>query len=117
MALASGVQPQPMAGVDLTWLALTARERAAWFSPTLVVKHGVMLAVGTRYRRLRSSMLAGIERGRTPPIDFLNGEVCARGLAVGVATPVNDRAVAAVWAISRGEQSPGPALLATMRPD
>ena len=36
-------------------------------------------AVGLRYRRMRSSMLAAIERKRTPAIDFLNGEVVIRG--------------------------------------
>jgi 2-dehydropantoate 2-reductase len=112
VALAAGVTPQKMAGVDLTWLALTQAQRERLWSPNLGVKHGVMLAVGTRYRRLRSSMLAGIERGRTPPIDFLNGEVVRRGQALGVPTPVNARAVDAVWAIARGEATPGPALLA-----
>ncbi len=114
VALASGVTPERMAGVDLTWLALTPAQRAALWSPNLGVKHGVMLAVGTRYRRLRSSMLAAIERGRTPPIEFLNGEVVQRGQALGVPTPVNARAVDAVWAISRGDATPGAALLESL---
>ncbi len=115
VALAGGVTPARMAGVDLTWLSLTPAERDQGWVPGLAVKHGVMLAVGTRYRRLRSSMLAGLERGRTPPIDFLNGEVVSRGAALGVPTPVNARAAEAVWSIARGEATPGPELLSGLR--
>jgi 2-dehydropantoate 2-reductase len=53
---------------------------------------------------MRSSMLAAIERGRTPAIDFLNGEVVARGARRGVAAPINGKICEAVWAIARGEQ-------------
>jgi 2-dehydropantoate 2-reductase len=51
---------------------------------------------------MRSSMLAAIERGRIPSIDFLNGEVAAHGRAAHVATPVNDRVVEIVWEIANG---------------
>ncbi len=90
--------------VDLDWLALTEDEKLASGSPSLVAKHAMLLAVGFRYRRMRSSMLAAIERGRTPAVDFLNGEVCTRGRAVSVPTPRNDAARAFVWAIARGER-------------
>ncbi len=90
--------------IDLEWMALTEDERVASGSPGLVAKHAMLLAVGFRYRRMRSSMLAAIERGRVPAVDFLNGEVCDRGRARGVATPVNDRARALVWSIARGER-------------
>ncbi len=89
--------------LDLEWLALTDSEAAMSGSPSLVAKHGLLLAVGTRYRRLRSSMLAAIERGRPPAVDFLNGEIVQRGQRVGVPTPVNQAAQATVWAIARGE--------------
>jgi 2-dehydropantoate 2-reductase len=76
-------------GGDLDWIALTDAERkAATGSPGLFAKHALLLAVGARYRRLRSSMLAAIERGRPPAVDFLNGEVVQRGAALGVPTPV-----------------------------
>jgi 2-dehydropantoate 2-reductase len=89
--------------LDLAWIALTEADRKATMSAGLTAKHALLLAVGLRYRRMRSSMLAAIERGRTPAIDFLNGEVSSRGKLHGLATPHNDRAVATVWAISRGE--------------
>ena len=89
--------------LDLAWVALTEADRKATMSAGLTAKHALLLAVGLRYRRMRSSMLAAIERGRTPAIEFLNGEVSSRGKLHGIATPHNDHAVQAVWAIANGE--------------
>lgn len=107
VARAEGVRLEKIAGtLDLDALALTERERAATRgSASLVAKHALLLAVGARYRRLRSSMLAAIERGRTPAVDFLNGEVVCRGLRHGVPTPVNAAAQRMVHAIARQEAS------------
>jgi len=100
------VRLEKVAGtVDLDWLALSEDEKVASGSPSLVAKHAMLLAVGFRYRRMRSSMLAAIERGRIPAVDFLNGEVCTRGRVVSVPTPVNDAARAFVWSIARGERT------------
>jgi 2-dehydropantoate 2-reductase len=93
--------------IDLDWIALTDGERVAAGSPSLLAKHALLLAVGARYRRLRSSMLAAIERGRPPAVDFLNGEIVARGVRHGVAVPVNRAATDWVWQIARGERRPG----------
>lgn len=43
-----------------------------------------------------SSMQDDLQRGRTTEIDFLNGEVIAKGRALGVPTPVNSAIVALV---------------------
>ena len=103
VACAEGVRLEKVAGtLDLEWIALTDADRASRGSASLTAKHALLLAVGLRYRRMRSSMLAAIERGRTPAIDFLNGEVVTRGQPHGVATPVNARIVEAVWAIAQG---------------
>ncbi|MGQ0504224.1 MAG: ketopantoate reductase family protein [Myxococcaceae bacterium] len=99
VAQAEGVSLEKISGtVDLNWLALTDSERKQMGSPSLLAKHSLILAVGARYRRLRSSMLAGIERGREPPVDFLNGEIVERGARHHIATPVN----AAVQALIHG---------------
>jgi 2-dehydropantoate 2-reductase len=104
VARAESVRLEKVAGtLDLDWLALTSEERVARGSARLATKHGVLYAAGLRYRRLRSSMLAAIERGRPPAVDFLNGEVVARGEARGIATPANRAAAARVWQIARGE--------------
>ena len=103
VARAEGVRLEKVAGtLDLEWVALTDVDRAARMSAALTAKHALLLAVGLRYRRMRSSMLAAIERGRTPAIEFLNGEIVSRGARHGLPTPVNARIVETVWAIAKG---------------
>jgi 2-dehydropantoate 2-reductase len=88
VARALAVRLEKVSGtVDLEWLALTDAERNASGSG--------------------SAMLAAIERGRTPAVDFLNGEVCARARRLEIATPFNDAARAMVWEIARGHRSSG----------
>lgn len=104
VAKAEEVKLEKVAGtLDLDWIALTDADRTGGLSVSLTAKHALMLAVGLRYRRMRSSMLAAIERNRTPAIDFLNGEVVTRGAKHGIATPVNQRIVDIVWKIAKGE--------------
>lgn len=103
VASAEGVTLQPLAGgLDLAWLV---RRDVGWFGRAL--RHAVMLAVGLRYRRLRSSMLRALEAGKRPPVDWLNGEIVAAGLRRGVPTPVNAAAVAAVHRLADGAGRPG----------
>jgi 2-dehydropantoate 2-reductase len=112
VARCEGVLLEKVSGtVDLDWVALTDEERRASASPSLIAKHALLLAVGFRYRRMRSSMLSAIERGRTPAVDFLNGEVIDRAKGHGLAVPVNRLAREAVWAIARGKEKPGFGLL------
>lgn len=102
---AEGITLEKVAGtLDLEWIALSEADRVATASMSLTAKHALLLAVGLRYRRMRSSMLAAIERGRTPAIDFLNGEVVNRGAKHGLATPVNARICETVWAIAKGTE-------------
>lgn len=112
VARAEGVRLQKVAGtLDLETLALTEAEKRASGSAALVGKHAVLLAVGARYRRLRSSMLAAIERGRRPAVDFLNGEIVTRAERHGVDAPVNACACRTVHQIAAGERRPGMDLL------
>lgn len=105
VAHAENVLLQKVSGtLDLNWIALTDAERKAKLgSPSLLAKHTLLLAVGTRYRRLRSSMLNAIERGREPAIDFLNGEVVTRGDRHGIPTPINSATRDMVYRIAAGE--------------
>jgi 2-dehydropantoate 2-reductase len=109
VARAAGVRVAPVGGtLDIGRVAITAAERRQRFgSPSLAIKHSVLLAVGVRFRRLRSSMLYALERGRPPEIDYLNAEVVRRGEALGVPTPVNRALVAEVRALFAGERRPG----------
>jgi 2-dehydropantoate 2-reductase len=93
--------------MDIEKIAITDGERRQRIgSPSLAWKHSLLFAVGMKYRRMRSSMLYAIERGRAPEIDFLNGELCARGRALGVQTPVNQALVDTVQSIVAGRAQP-----------
>ncbi len=108
VARALDIRLEKVAGtLDLDWIALTDSERVAAGSPGLFAKHALLLAVGARYRRLRSSMLAAIERGRPPAVDFLNGEVVSRGAILGIPTPINAAIRDQVFEIARGKAQPG----------
>jgi 2-dehydropantoate 2-reductase len=111
VARAEHVRLEKVAGtVDLSWLSLAGEERRRP-SMALATKHALLLAVGARYRRMRSSMLAALERGREPAVDFLNGEVVERAVRHGVAVPVNARARELVWAVARGQKASSRPLL------
>ena len=56
-------------------------------------------------------MLAAIERGRTPAIDYLNGEVVERSRAVGLRAPANAKVREVVWRIAEGKERPSLELL------
>lgn len=104
IARAENVRLEKVSGtLDLDWIALSEADRKSAGSPSLLSKHTLLLAVGARYRRLRSSMLSAIERGRTPAVDFLNGEVVTRGQRLAIPTPMNERVVETIHAIARGE--------------
>ena len=99
------VQLEKVSGtLDLDWIALTDAERRKLGSAGLAAKHALLLAVGMRFRRMRSSMLSAIERGRTPAIDFLNGEIVQRAHEYGIPVPVNELVVDTVHAIARREK-------------
>ncbi len=87
--------------LDLDWIAPTEAERGARQGAGLVAKHAMLFAVGLRFRRMRSSMLSAIERGRTPAVDFLNGEIVERARLHGLASPANARVRDEVWRLAR----------------
>lgn len=106
-----GIRLEKVAGtIDLDWATLSAEDTRNG-SPSLAAKHALLLAVGAKFRRLRSSMLAAIERGREPAIDFLNGEVVRYAARARVAVPVNYRVTRTVDAIWRGTERSSIALL------
>ncbi len=112
VARALGVRLEKVVGtLDLEWVALSPEDRVARASASLAAKHTLLLAVGMRYRRMRSSMLSAIERKRPPAIDFLNGEIVRHGAQAKVPTPVNAAVVELVWKIARGEETSSRVLL------
>jgi len=118
VALAEGVQLEKVSGtLDLEWLAMDADERLRGGSPSLMAKHGVLLAVGAKYRRLRSSLRRAIERGRTPSVVDLNGEIVERGKRHNIPTPINEALMDAVFSVARGERKANMQTLETVYED
>lgn len=112
VALKESVKLEKIGGtLDLEWLAMDADERLTTGSSSLIAKHAILLAVGAKYRRLRSSMLASIERGREAPIDFLNQEVVDRARQHQIPAPINEALCDQVKAISSGRVDPSVGLL------
>jgi len=75
--------------LDLDWIALTDAERLAAGSPGLVAKHALLLAVGARYRRLRSSMLAAIGGLMGVAISWVVALIVRNTTLVPMEIPVN----------------------------
>jgi 2-dehydropantoate 2-reductase len=109
VAQAEAITLEPIGGTfDLDWLA---NPYGAWSGPSHWVRHGMLMAVGFKYKKLRSSMLRAIARGRTPAVDFVNGEVARLGKSHGVPTPINRAVTDIIHRIGTGELSPSPAHL------
>lgn len=109
VAHAEGIDLEKIAGtLDLDWLAMSESEHNGVLgAPVLLAKHTLLMAVGMRYRRLRSSMLYAIERGRPPAVDFLNGEIVHHGARHSIPTPANALAQQYVHQIARKERPHG----------
>lgn len=65
-------------------------------------RHLTIRVIGFKYRRLKSSSLQSIKRGRPTEVDYFNGYVAKKGAEFGVATPVNTRIVEMIKAIETG---------------
>jgi 2-dehydropantoate 2-reductase len=103
VAQAHGISLEPVAGtLDLRRLYVPAGRRQAGFRPNLIPKHALILAVGLKFRRLKSSMLQSLERGRRPEVDSINGYVVDMGRAKGVPVPVNAALLEMVHEVEAG---------------
>lgn len=56
-------------------------------------RHLLILIIGFKYRRLKSSSLQSLERGKPTEIDYLNGYIVRNGEKAGVQTPINQMIV------------------------
>lgn len=112
VATRSGVRLEKVSGtIDLEWVCLRPADLIGPGSPSLLAKHALLLAVGAKFRRLRSSMLTAMERGREPAVEFLNGEVIRRAADLGIPVPINTRVRELIYALWQRRERPGLALL------
>ncbi len=68
-------------------------------------RHITIRIVGLKYKNLKSSSLQSLERGRPTEIDYFNGYIAAKGDAMGVPCPVNQRLTAMVKEIEGHKRS------------
>lgn len=73
------------------------------------LKRNIMIfVVGLKYKRLKSSSLTSLQRGKPTEVDALNGWISRRAAELGVATPVNDRLVSLIKEIEQGRRQCSP---------
>ena len=68
-------------------------------------RHVMILVVGLKFRRLKSSSLQSLERGRPTEIDYFNGFIAKKGGEVGVDCPVNSRLTVMIKEIEGDKRS------------
>jgi 2-dehydropantoate 2-reductase len=68
-------------------------------------RHLTIRVIGFKYRKLKSSSLQSLERGRKTEIDYLNGYIASKGKHCGIPTPVNSKLTRMVREIENGMRS------------
>jgi 2-dehydropantoate 2-reductase len=106
VARAAGVTMAPVQGTDIV--------RLFDYDSSLkrILSNALIPVAMRKHRRLKSSMLQDIERGKATEIDCINGLVGDVGRKHGVPTPYCDLVVRMVHRIESGELVPGPDNLA-----
>ncbi len=111
VAAAAGIQVPPYAGKLDYYGLMAGTGPLADLRRTAVIR-----AFGFKFRRLKSSSLVSLERGRPTEVEYLNGYLEGRGRDLGVPTPVNSRIAALVREIEQGRRAVSPANLAEADP-
>ncbi len=76
-----------------------------------VKRHITLILMGLKYRRLKSSSLQSLQRGKLTEIDYLNGYISANGREYGIPTPINEAIVNMIHEIEDGKRQITPANL------
>ncbi|MHA1776284.1 MAG: 2-dehydropantoate 2-reductase [Promethearchaeia archaeon] len=75
----------------------------SWFAD--LKRHLLIRIIGFKYRRLKSSSLQSLERGKKTEIDYLNGYIVARGREKQIPTPINTMVVNIIKEIEAGKRT------------
>ena len=98
VADAMGLRVAPSTGGKLDYYAfLSGRGVLKQFKRHLVIR-----IIGFKYRRIRSSSLQSLERGRPTEIDYLNGYICEKAAGHAISAPVNQAVVSMIKEIEVG---------------
>ncbi|MHA2296555.1 MAG: ketopantoate reductase family protein [Candidatus Hodarchaeales archaeon] len=95
-----GYDFEKISGLRIPALALSESESKL----DILKKHALIRIIGFKYRRLKSSSLQSLERGKKSEIDFLNGYIVRKGKELGIDTPINDACVTIVKEIEQGKR-------------
>ncbi len=71
-------------------------------------RHLTIRLIGMKYRKLKSSSLQSLERGRKTEVDNYNGYISSKGREFKVPTPVNDQLTSMVKEIEEEERAISP---------
>ena len=71
-------------------------------------RHLTIRVIGYKYRKLKSSSLQSLERGKRTEVDNYNGYISTKGKELGVPTPVNEQLTAMVKMIEDGKREISP---------
>jgi 2-dehydropantoate 2-reductase len=100
VAQARGIRVEPAAGGRLDYYRFLDSS-----GPLKRFKQHLMLRIiGFKYRRIKSSSLQSLERGRLTEIDFLNGYICEKAEEQDIPVPLNRAVVRMVHEIEKGER-------------
>ncbi|MBI9095853.1 MAG: 2-dehydropantoate 2-reductase [Sphaerochaeta sp.] len=100
VAQALNVTIEPVQGKDIVKLFNYSSPIKKWLS-----FHLIPLAM-KKHRTLRPSMLQDIEKGKHCEVEAINGVLSEQAKRVGIPTPVNDRIIATITGIEKGELRP-----------
>lgn len=71
-------------------------------------RYALLRVVGFKYRKLKSSSLQSLERGKPTEIDYLNGFIVRKAKELGIRTPVNEKIVEMIKEVERGKRKTSP---------
>ncbi|NIO06186.1 MAG: 2-dehydropantoate 2-reductase [Proteobacteria bacterium] len=97
-AMGIKVEPGGAGKVDYDWFLRGQGTLAE------LTRHVLIRIIGLKYRKIKSSSLQSLERGRMTEIDYLNGYICGQGKKHGVPTPINDGVVKMIKEIEGGKR-------------
>ena len=67
-------------------------------------RHLIIYLIGFKYRKIKSSSLQSLNRGKPTEIDYLNGYIAEKGKRMGIPTPINDRIIQIIKDIEAGKR-------------
>jgi 2-dehydropantoate 2-reductase len=103
VADAMGIQVPPGAGGKLDYYKFMAPGPLSG-----IRRHLIIRVIGMKYRRLKSSSLQSLERGRKTEVDNYNGYIARKGKELGVDTPVNEKLTKMLAEIEQGMRQISP---------